>query len=230
MTQGRFIVLDGVDCSGKTYLIQTLRQHLVDQGETVKVVKTIGEGPHGMRLREFLLNIPQDVPRINPFSEALIFLAAIKDCYESHTKDVVAAGGFVIMDRYIYSTFVYQSLTTMLNWQQTRDEAPVHAFGYIEALMEVMPVPDLSILVTVDEATMKENMAQRGIENHLDNFCGQNAAAFIQGYAELAKNPTFAEHRFLELPNNRPYTGEKPDFSLVDHYLNLGRAPANVDI
>lgn len=232
MTKGSFVTVDGVDCSGKTFVIQAYAKHLREQGRDVRVVKTIGEGPHGSRLRQFLMTIPEGVPRINPFSEALIFLAAIKDCYESHTKDFVAAGGVVLMDRYVYSTYVYQTLATMLQWQKDHDDTPVQAFGYIASLMTVMPVPDLSVIIQVSQETMLANMAERGVDNHFDNFCAQNAVAFIESYAGLEHTDTFKDpaHRFVTFNNDRDKYGSPLDFTVLDHFLTLGHVSSDLDI
>ncbi len=115
MKQGKFIVFEGLDGTGKTTQIKRLAQTLESRGETVFVTAEPTDFPSGKLIRRVLSG---EVPS-NPWSTATLFLAdRIRHCADP--EDGVAAhlarGETVITDRYYFSTFAYQGCETDLDW------------------------------------------------------------------------------------------------------------------
>ena len=115
MKQGKFIVFEGLDGTGKTTQIRRLAQTLESRGETVFVTAEPTDFPSGKLIRRVLSG---EVPS-TPWSTAALFLAdRIRHCAdpEEGIAAHLARGETVITDRYYFSTFAYQGFETDLDW------------------------------------------------------------------------------------------------------------------
>ena len=115
MKQGKLIVFEGLDGTGKTTQIKKLAEELRRRGETVFVTAEPTEFPSGKLIRRVLSG---EVPS-TPWSTAALFLAdRIRHCADP--EDGIAAhlakGETVVTDRYYFSTFAYQGCETDLQW------------------------------------------------------------------------------------------------------------------
>ncbi len=96
--RGRFIVLEGVDGTGKT----TLAGRLADMIGDAAVTSEPTTGRIGAVLRSGELG---DIP---PAAEALLF-AADRAIHTAEMEGILESGRWVICDRYMASTVAYQS-------------------------------------------------------------------------------------------------------------------------
>lgn len=96
--RGRFIVLEGVDGTGKT----TLAKRLADLVGDAVVTSEPTSGRIGLALRSGELG---DIP---PAAEALLF-AADRAIHTAEIEKVLESGRWVVCDRYMGSTVAYQS-------------------------------------------------------------------------------------------------------------------------
>lgn len=100
---GKFITLEGIDGAGKSSHLNWLRQHLEAQGRQVVVTREPGGTPLGERLRELLLHEPMHLE-----TEALLMFAARREHLEQCIWPALAAGKWVISDRFTDASFAYQ--------------------------------------------------------------------------------------------------------------------------
>ena len=105
MTKGRFITFEGGDGSGKTTQLQLTVTWLEKQGIDVLQTFEPGDTPLGKEIRHLLLS-GEHTPV--PASELLLFLADRAQHVEQVIKPALAAGKWVICDRYTDSTLAYQ--------------------------------------------------------------------------------------------------------------------------
>lgn len=98
--KGKFIVLEGIDGSGKT----TLAHRLIETIGSAEFAFEPTDGPIGTVLRSGSLG---DMP---PVAEALLF-AADRTIHTEEIKKILDSGRWVICDRYLGSTVAYQSAT-----------------------------------------------------------------------------------------------------------------------
>lgn len=138
--QGRLITLEGLEGSGKTSALATLEQAIRDSGRAVCVTREPGGTPLGERLRALLLD-PDATP--DPLAELLLIFAA----RAQHIRDVIApalaAGTWVLCDRYLDASYAYQGGGRELG------SGPVAA---LERLLSP-PQPDLTLLLDLPVAT-----------------------------------------------------------------------------
>ncbi len=96
-----FIVLEGIDGSGKTTIGKHLSEYLKGKGFGVFLTEEPTRTWMGMDVRRAIEE------EKNPFSQALLFFADRAE----HVMDIrkrLDSGEIVISDRYVYSTFAYQ--------------------------------------------------------------------------------------------------------------------------
>lgn len=111
----KFIVIEGLDGTGKTTQIKLLAEHIEKSGEKVHITAEPTTAPTGKLIRRVLSGELQSTP----WETAALFLADRifhntdkEDGIEKHLAD----GETVISDRYYYSTFAYQGYETSLQW------------------------------------------------------------------------------------------------------------------
>jgi dTMP kinase len=107
MTAGRFVVLEGGDGSGKSTQARRLAAWLREEGITVVETFEPGAGPTGAVLREVLLHGPEPVA---PRTEALLMAADRAQHVATVIGPALARGEWVVCDRYVPSSLVYQGV------------------------------------------------------------------------------------------------------------------------
>ena len=111
----KFIVVEGLDGTGKTTQIKILAEYLKGKGETVEITAEPTSHPTGKLIRKILSG---EVPA-TPWSLAALFLSD-RIVHNKNDEDgiekLLSEGKTVISDRYYYSTFAYQGHETDLDW------------------------------------------------------------------------------------------------------------------
>jgi len=105
MTTGKFITFEGGDGSGKTTQLSLTVDWLKSQGKDVLQTFEPGDTPLGKEIRHLLLS-GEHTPV--PATELLLFLADRAQHVEQVVKPALAAGKWVVCDRYTDSTLAYQ--------------------------------------------------------------------------------------------------------------------------
>ena len=139
MSAGRFLTLEGGEGVGKSTQARLLVAALETRGIHAVLTREPGGSEGAEAIRDLLMQ--GEVRRWSAHSEALLFAAARADHVEKHINPLVAAGSWVICDRFIDSTRAYQGA-------QGIDDAAIlalHAFGSRGLL------PDRTLLLTLPD-------------------------------------------------------------------------------
>jgi dTMP kinase len=104
MARGRFITFEGIDGAGKTTQIEALQKLLAAHGIDVVRTREPGGTPLGEKIRTLLLN-----DEMTPRTETLLFFAARSEHAETLIRPALAAGKWVISDRFTDATYAYQT-------------------------------------------------------------------------------------------------------------------------
>ncbi|MEJ5330677.1 MAG: dTMP kinase [Desulfobaccales bacterium] len=105
MGRGFFIVLEGIDGSGKTTQAWLLAEALRLKGYEVVLTREPSDGPLGRWLRRYLAASPR---RLSPELELAWFLADRCEHVANLIRPALEQGKIVISDRYYYSSAAYQ--------------------------------------------------------------------------------------------------------------------------
>ena len=129
----KFIVLEGLDGSGKTSQASRLHKHFADKG--INCLLTYEP------TNEMLGNIARSVTKSNVKMDnetlALLFAADRHEHYVKKIAPTLAAGGMVVCDRYYYSNIVYQgfdekSIQRIFDYNQKVMQTPPHVVFFLD--------------------------------------------------------------------------------------------------
>ena len=101
-----FLVFDGIDGAGKSTQLKLLADWLCKSGRDVVCCQDPGSTELGKRLRAILLD--HDSVPIHMRAEMMMFTTARTQLVEEVVRPTLAKQHFVLLDRYIDSTLVYQ--------------------------------------------------------------------------------------------------------------------------
>ena len=153
-TRGRFITFEGIDGAGKSSHLDFACAWLRARGHEVRRTLEPGGTPFGQLLREVVLHHPT-----TPQAEALAMFAARSAHVEGVIAPALAAGTWVVCDRFTDSTYAYQCGGRGLAQEAVRT---------LEALVHPGLQPDATFLFDIDPATAQAR--QRSQDRQPDEF------------------------------------------------------------
>ena len=177
--RGRFVVLEGIDGCGKSTQIEALRRWLptsglLATGAELLVTREPGGTALGAALRQLLLHPPGEAAP-EPMAELLLYAADRAQHVEQCIRPALAAGHWVLSDRYSGSTAAYQGYGRGLDLAR---------IAQLEQLATGGLAPDLTLWL---ELPLAESLRRRG-ERTADRI-EASGEAFLQrvidGFAEL---------------------------------------------
>lgn len=177
MNRGRFIVVEGTEGVGKSTQVRRLAAFLEDAGLPVVTGREPGQTSVGEGIRELLLHGSRSP--IPPRTELHLILAARAAYVAEIVEPALAAGKWVVSDRFDLSTFAYQGYGTGI------DTKRIAAMNHdVTSGLE----PDLYLVL---DLSVEEGMARRaGEDRDWDRF-ETAGLAFLRrvrrGYVELAE-------------------------------------------
>lgn len=145
MNHGLFIVIEGIDGTGKSTQASRLGEWFHAQGREVVVSREPTAGPWGKKVRESAAS-----GRLSPEEELEYFLNDRRQHVEELIAPSLAAGKVVILDRYYFSTMAYQG---------ARGFDPSEIRRQNEAFA---PVPDRLLILDLDVDSALERIGARG--------------------------------------------------------------------
>jgi len=150
MKRGKFIVLEGIDGSGKTTQARLIEERLNEMGVKSLVTREPGGTELGEKLRTFAFanKFPATLDACLMFSSRLLHLTQL-------IRPTLDSGTWVICDRFISSSWAYQST------------CPRELLSQLEnSLIESnLPVPDLEIFLSLNLETATSRRRVRSGES-----------------------------------------------------------------
>lgn len=135
--RGIFIVLEGIEGSGKSTQVALLAQWLEQQRVPHLVTREPGGTPLGEEIRRLLLH-GEAMPAV---TELLLMLAARSTLLEAAVRPALARGEVVVAARYSLSTLAYQGYGRQLELEQVRRAIALATAGLEPDLTLVLEVP-----------------------------------------------------------------------------------------
>jgi dTMP kinase len=171
ITRGCFITLEGGEGVGKSTQAARLADALRARGHDVIVTREPGGTPGAEAIRDLLMTGDED--RWSARAEALLFAAARADHVEKIIRPALAAGQWVICDRFIDSTRAYQGGAGGV---PDADIMTLHSIG----CGGLLPDRTLLFLLPQDAAATR---AEARVEGNDDRF-GARQSIYHQRLAE----------------------------------------------
>jgi len=176
--QGRFVVFEGPDGSGKSTQFRRTVDLAKQHGVRIFEVREPGGTPVGERIRQHILLARADEGlEMGIRCEMLLYMASRAELVEKKVMPALKRGEMVLADRYVASTLAYQGAAGGLA------AADISAVARI-ATRNLMP--DLYVIFDIDEAAaakrlspLLDRMEAKGAEFH---------RRVRQGYLEQARH------------------------------------------
>jgi dTMP kinase len=179
MTPGRFITLEGGDGCGKTTQLKALAAMLQRCGIAVVATREPGGSPGAEDIRGLLVNGTPG--RWDALTETLLLYAARHDHIERTIKPALAAGRWVLSDRFVDSTYAYQGAGGGVNRETIRRIESVSIGDF---------KPNLTLILDLPVACgLARTAARAGTEKRFEQFDLGFHQRLRQGFLDLA-------HRF----------------------------------
>lgn len=177
MSPARFISLDGLDGTGKSSQLGPLGTWLRSRGVPVTTCRDPGSTPTGDAIRAILLD-RRDL-HVSPTSEMLLYMAARAQLVAEVIAPALARGEWVLADRFLLATIVYQGHAGGLDPEAIRGVGRVATAG-IE--------PDLVVLLDCDLETSARRLDRPldKLESRGDDYRADVRAGYL---AEAAADP-----------------------------------------
>jgi dTMP kinase len=157
--RGKFIVIEGVDFTGKTTQVNLLSSYL----NKSRISHVITREPGGTKLGESVREIILETKFEEPATEAilLLFMASRAENIVKIVEPALQQGKHVICDRFLASTLVYQGV---LSGFKQNDILLAHKnFNY-------NLYPDLTILLDASVSTLLERSKKQTKERHNNKY------------------------------------------------------------
>jgi dTMP kinase len=180
MQKGRFISFEGSEGCGKSTQIRLLADALERDGRQVLLTREPGGTVVGEHIRNLLQHTPE-AAAMTPEAELLLFAASRAQLVREVIRPALEQGHWVVADRFLDSTTVYQGLARGLD-REAVEAVNRFAVGTL--------LPDLTLLLDMDaaEGLARANAASR-VAGRTDRMEDQGLEFFAkvrQGYLELA--------------------------------------------
>ncbi|MEJ5240197.1 MAG: dTMP kinase [Anaerolineales bacterium] len=171
-----FITLEGPEGSGKTSHLMALARYLEGRGLRVYCTREPGGTPIGEQIRAVIHDLRNQ--EMHPRTETLLYQAARAQLVEQEIRPRLAAGEWVLCDRYADSTLAYQGYGHRQDLEQVRILIRYATGGLM---------PDLTFLLDVAVEIGLRRKQQNGAEwNRLDAYALEFHQRVRRGYLELA--------------------------------------------
>jgi dTMP kinase len=160
--RGVFIAFEGGEGSGKSTQIRLLAD-AVRSAQKVTVTFEPGATAVGQQIRNLVLH--HDEP-LSPRAEALLFAADRAHHVATVVRPALAAGGWVLTDRYIDSSLAYQGVGRDLSIDEIRGISAWATNGLVPDLTVLLDVPAQVGLSRVDGRGHADKLEAESIDFH----------------------------------------------------------------
>lgn len=187
MKRGRFITLEGIDGAGKSTQLAALVAFLQQRGVDLVQTREPGGTPLGEKLRALLLH-----EAMHADTEAMLMFAARREHLAEVIEPALAAGRWVVCDRFSDASFAYQGAGRGL---------PLARLEALEQWTHGGLQPDLTLLFDLPEDVAAARV-QAG-RDAADRFEQEQQAFFARVRAGYLARAAADPGRFLVLDAGR---------------------------
>jgi len=174
--RGRFLTLEGVDGAGKSTHVDWIAQTLRDLGIDVLQTREPGGTPLSEALRDMVLKQPMQLE-----TEALLMFAARSEHIAQVIEPALAAGRWVLSDRFTDASYAYQGGGRQLGGERV---------AALERWLHPALQPDRTWLFDVPLAVARERLGRARVadrfEQESDAFFERTREAYL---ARVAASP-----------------------------------------
>ena len=135
---GKLIVFEGPDGSGKTTILKNINKKLINLGYPIMLVREPGGTFISEQIREIIID--NNNTEMNSKTECLLFAASRAQLVEEKIKPALNRGEIILCDRFVLSSLLYQGVGRGLGINEVK-KINDFATGFIK--------PDLTIFFNI---------------------------------------------------------------------------------
>lgn len=184
--QGKFITLEGIEGSGKSTNLVTIKSILDQYKIDYVLTREPGGGPLGPHLRKLLLDKDQS---ISPSVEMLLMMADRRDHVDNLINPNLDKGIWVVSDRYLDSTIAYQGGGRQLD---------INLITSLSVSLK-LPTPDFTLLFDLPVDVALERAKERSELDRFEREPKDFHSRIRESYLELAST----NHRIKTIDSSK---------------------------
>ena len=230
--QGKLIVVDGLDATGKQTQVSLIKEALLERGFSEDVDFSVVSFPRynheSAHMVESYLHgkFGDNAMNINPYLASMFYTIDRAISFQTEKwGEVYRNGGLIIADRYFTSNFMHQGSKVISEFEEMKDSkffdalAEYHsleAFVYTLKNMEMfagVPMPNHVIFLTTSAEANKKYLEDRRIkENSPKDIHEENVA-----YMDLCRTALSIYKNFMDLPDEQDTSGNYSNAIGIPH-------------
>jgi len=198
VSRGKFITLEGIDGAGKSTHIGAIADFLRGRGKDLVVRREPGGTPLGETLRTLLLSQTMHIE-----TEALLMFAARREHIAQVIAPALAAGRWVLSDRFTDATYAYQGAGRGMAAER---------IAALERWVQHGLQPDLTI---VFDAPVEVALARRLAKAQADRFEREDRGFFERVRAGYLERAAAQPHRLRVVDGSKPLAEVKKEIEAI---------------
>jgi len=191
---GKFITVEGIDGSGKSSLIEGLRERLLQRGVKPERI-VITREPGGTDFAEEIRKVLSKPIAREPLAEVFALLSSRYDHTKRKIIPALREGKIVISDRYSDSTFAYQVFGKGLEY---------YLITRLNKIASMKLKPDLTLLIDIDPKIALERLKRTKDFDYYEKLGLEFFERVRYGYLALARR---AKKRIKVINGNQSVEG-----------------------
>ena len=176
MTRPRFVTVEGIEGAGKSTCLVQLEQRIRARGQDLLVTREPGGTRLGEDLRELLLGHRHD--GMADDTELLLMFAARAEHLHARIEPALAAGAWVLCDRFTDATYAYQGYGRGVALER---------IAALESWVQGERRPDLTLLMDLPVETGLERAGRRSAPDRFERQAVSFFDRVRRGYLSLAR-------------------------------------------
>jgi dTMP kinase len=203
--KGRFLTLEGGEGVGKSTNLAVVVSRIETAGHTVVTTREPGGTPLAEEIRDMVLSVREEP--VAGLTELLLIFAARAQHLARIVEPALAAGHWVVCDRFTDATFAYQGGGRGL---------PMEQISVLERLVQGELQPDLTLYLDVPVA-----VGHARIEGREHDRLEQEQVAFHERVRAAYLARAASEQRMRVVDASRPLADVQKEISvLIDEFLS----------
>jgi dTMP kinase len=175
MTAGRFITLEGIEGAGKSTVARIVCDWLKARGVAVRLTREPGGTPLAERVRQVVLERGNE--QLSPATETLLMFSARGIHVENLIRPALAAGEWVVCDRFTDATRAYQGAGRRVSIELIETLATAVQGGLQPDCTLLLDLPPA---VGLARARLRSGLAADRFEAEKEEFFERVRAAYLQ--------------------------------------------------
>ena len=173
---GKFIVFEGPDGSGKTTILKNVNEILTSKGYKTNLLREPGGTSISEKIREIIID--NDNFNMDAKTEALLFAASRAQLVSEKITPLINNGEIIFCDRFVLSSLTYQGVGRSLGVEEIK-KINDFATGGLK--------PDLTIFFNIDYKDALIRKRANFTADRLENEDFEFHKKIFDAYLEMAK-------------------------------------------